>query len=132
MKILTKINSKFFRTLMTVCLSAICLKDSFINTLILSIPEFFEVLYPSKDEILKKRDRTTHKTKHDRTYQIWITIVSVVATTLLLLTLQPSDSDVLFCKLFIGRVASFCQYIVDKMNHTTKKRLRKRTSTRNR
>lgn len=132
MKIFTQINSKFFRTLITICLSAICLKDSFTNTLILSIPELFEALYSSKDGTLRKRDGTTHKTKHDRTHQIWITIVSVVATTLLLLTLQPPDSDVLFCKLFIGRVASFCQYIVDKMNHTTKKRLRKRISTRNR
>ena len=132
MKIFTKTNSKFFRTLITICLSAICLKDSFTNTLILSIPELFEALYSSKDETLRKRDGTIHKTKHDRTHQIWITIVSVVATTLLILTLQPLDSYVLFCKLFIGRVASLCQQYVDKMNHKTKKRLRKKHSTRNR
>ena len=123
MKIFTKTNSKFFRTLMTICLSAICLKDSFINTLILSIPEVFEALYPSKDKILKKRDRT---------HQMWITLISIVATTLLILTLQPPDSDTLFCKLFISRVALFWQQYVDKINHTTKKRLRKKHSTRNR
>ena len=103
----------------TLLLTKMYNNESFIATLILSIPEFWDSLYSDSTTL----DNAT-KAEYSRQKRLQV-VIPFLITFFLLLLLQPKNFDALLLKILISKSEVILQYVFEILNKTSKKRLRK-------
>ena len=115
---LLKLTSLLVRVALTLLLIRTYDKESFIATLIISIPDFWNSLYSD----YKKLDdvaQNVEYSKHQKELQV---VVPFLLTFFLLLLLQPRNFDASLLKILIGKSELILQWIVKILNKASKKR----------
>ena len=114
-----KQTSSLVKVALTLLLTKMYNNESFIATLILSIPEFWDSLYSDSTTL----DHAT-KVKYSRQKRLQV-VIPFLITFFLLLLLQPKNFDALLLKILISKSEVILQYVFEILNKTSKKRLRK-------
>ena len=118
-KKILKQKSLLVKVAATLLLTKMYNNESFIATLILSIPEFWDSLYSDSTTL----DNAT-KAEYSRQKRLQVVIPFLIIFFLLLL-LQPKNFDALLLKILISKSEVILQYVFEILNKTSKKRLRK-------
>ena len=118
-KKLLKQKSLLVKVAATLLLTKMYNNESFIATLILSIPEFWDSLYSDSTTL----DNAT-KAEYSRQKRLQV-VIPFLITFFLLLLLQPKNFDALLLKILISKSEVILQYVFEILNKTSKKRLRK-------
>lgn len=114
-----KQTSSLVKVASTLLLTKMYNNESFIATLILSIPEFWDSLYSDSTTL----DSAT-KAEYSRQKRLQV-VIPFLITFFLLLLLQPKNFDALLLKILISKSEVILQYVFEILNKTSKKRLRK-------
>ncbi len=118
-KKILKQKSLLVKVAATLLLTKMYNNESFIATLILSIPEFWDSLYSDSTTL----DNAT-KAEYSRQKRLQV-VIPFLITFFLLLLLQPKNFDALLLKILISKSEVILQYVFEILNKTSKKRLRK-------
>lgn len=118
-KKILKQKSLLVKVASTLLLTKMYNNESFIATLILSIPEFWDSLYSDSTTL----DNAT-KAEYSRQKRLQV-VIPFLITFFLLLLLQPKNFDALLLKILISKSEVILQYVFEILNKTSKKRLRK-------
>ena len=119
LKKILKQKSLLVKVASTLLLTKMYNNESFIATLILSIPEFWDSLYSDSTTL----DNAT-KAEYSRQKRLQV-VIPFLITFFLLLLLQPKNFDALLLKILISKSEVILQYVFEILNKTSKKRLRK-------
>ena len=115
---LLKLTSLLVRVALTLLLIRTYDKESFIATLIISIPDFWNSLYSDYTK-LDDVAQNVEYSKHQKELQV---VVPFLLTFFLLLLLQPRNFDASLLKILIGKSELILQWIVKILNKASKKR----------
>ena len=116
-----KITSLLVRVVSIFLLTETYSKESFIATLIISIPEFCNSLCSNS----KKWDETAKNDEYSNNQKELQAVIPVFSTFFLLLLLQPKNFDSLILKMLISKSEVILQYTFEMLKEISKKRLRK-------
>lgn len=116
-----KITSLLVRVVSIFLLTETYSKESFIATLIISIPEFWNSLCSNS----KKMDDVTKNDAYSNNQKELQAVIPILGTFLLLLLLQPKNFDSLILKMLISKSEVILQYTFEILKEISKKRLRK-------
>lgn len=123
-----KLTSLLVRIALTLLLIRTYDKESFIATLIISIPDFWNSLYSDYTK-LDDVAQNVEYSKHQKELQV---VVPFLLTFFLLLLLQPKNFDASLLKILISKSELILQWIVKILNKASKKRSQRHQNIRNR
>ena len=123
-----KLTSLLVRVALTLLLIRTYDKESFIATLIISIPDLWNSLYSDYTK-LDDVAQNVEYSEHQKELQV---VVPFLLTFFLLLLLQPKNFDASLLKISISKSELILQWIVKILNKASKKRSQRHQNIRNR
>jgi hypothetical protein len=125
---LLKLTSLLVRVALTLFLLKTYDKDSFIATLIISIPDFWNSLQSD----YTKFDDAVQNEEYSKRQKELQSVIPLLLTFFLLLLLQPKNFDASLLKILISKSELILQWIVKILNKASKKRSQRYPNIRNR
>lgn len=125
---LLKLTSLLVRVALTLLLVKMYDQESFIATLIISIPEFWNSLQSD----YTKFDDAVQNDEHSKRQKELQVVIPFLLTFFLLLLLQPKNFDASLLKILISKSELILQWIVQILSKAFKKRSQSHKNIRNR
>ena len=130
-----KIYSEIINVVIKITITAVFFSELLATTLILEVPSLMELLYSAYDK-QKKQDKSSFLTCEYTKKQKWkwrrLTLFVLSSVFLFMLLKQHEDTYDLLLKILIRNSALISRFMLDSVEMTIKKRLRKRQTNRNR
>ena len=128
-----KIYSEIINVVIKITITAVFFSELLATTLILEVPSLMERLYSIYDK-RKKQDKSSFLTCEYTKKQKWrrLTLFVLSSVFLFMLLKQHEDTYDLLLKILIRNSALISRFMLDSVEMTIKKRLRKRQTNRNR
>ncbi len=125
---LLKLTSLLVRVALTLFLLKTYDKDSFIATLIISIPDIWNSLQSDYTEF----DDAVQNEEYSKRQKELQSVIPLLLTFFLLLLLQPKNFDASLLKILISKSELILQWIVKILSKASKKRSQRYQNIRNR
>jgi len=128
-----KIYSEIINVVIKITITAVFFSELLATTLILEVPSLMELLYSAYDK-QKKQDKSSFLTCEYTKKQKWrrLTLFVLSSVFLFMLLKQHEDTYDLLLKILIRNSALISRFMLDSVEMTIKKRLRKSQTNRNR
>jgi hypothetical protein len=128
-----KIYSEIINVVIKITITSVFFSELLATTLILEVPSLMELLYSAYDK-QKKQDKSSFLTCEYTKKQKWrrLTLFVLSSVFLFMLLKKHEDTYDLSMKILIRNSALISRFMLDSVEMTIKKRLRKRQTNRNR
>ena len=128
-----KIYSEIINVVIKITITSVFFSELLATTLILEVPSLMELLYSAYDK-QKKQDKSSFLTCEYTKKQKWrrLTLFVLSSVFLFMLLKKHEDTYDLSMKILIRNSALIPRFMLDSVEMTIKKRLRKRQTNRNR